>query len=215
MSAQLVMSISLEIFFQKSPFLHLLFLGLMDAHLSLQSHRFVMAMLPGLIPTPLVRLLPTLLLGHLVTLLYRLINAFLCWLLPTLGLRDIDTNLTRNGNAALLGYLLASLMWYILTLGVSDHGANFVRGCPAFGVRDLFAVLHWQFLALLPRHLLAHLVAGALLEGDISAHFFSLEMMLVVDNGCSMCLFEVDRMVLILRCVLLCTKPNGEASPKS
>ena len=73
-------------------------------------------------------------------------------------------------------------MWYILTLGVSNHGANFVRGCPAFGVRDLFAVLHWQFLALLPRHLLAHLVAGALLEGDISAHFFSLEMLLLVDN---------------------------------
>merc|ERR1719339_467287 len=164
-----------------------LLLGLMDAHLSLQSHRFVMAMLPGLIPTPLMRLLPTLLLGHLVTLLYRLINAFLCWLLPTLGLRDINTNLTRNGNAALLGYLLASLMWYILT----------------FGVRDLFAVLHWQILTLLPRHLLAHLVAGALLEGDISADFFSLEMLLLVDNGCSMRLFEVDRMGLFLRCVLL------------
>merc|ERR1719474_1471552 len=82
-----------------------------------------MAMLPGLIPTPLVRLLPTLLLGHLLT----------------------------------------DFMWYILTLGVGDSGANFVRGCPAFGVRDLFAVLHWQFLALLPRHLLAHLVAAGTL----------------------------------------------------
>merc|ERR1712055_1001003 len=79
-------------------------LGLMDTHLSLQSHRFVMAMLPGLIPTPLVRLLATLLLWHLVALLDRLLKAFLCWLLPTLGLRDINTNLPRHRDAALLGY---------------------------------------------------------------------------------------------------------------
>ena len=90
--------------------------------------------------------------------------------------------MTRNGDAALLGYLLTDFMWYILTLGVGDSGANFVRGCPAFGVRDLFAVLHWQILALLPRHLLAQLVAGALLEGNISAHFFSLEMLPLVHN---------------------------------
>ena len=97
----------------------------------------------------------------------------------------IDTNLPRNRDAALLGHLVASLMGYILTLGVGDHGANLVRSCPTFSVRDLLAVPHWQVLALLPRHLLAHLVAGALLEWNMFAHFFSLEMLLLlgmVDN---------------------------------
>merc|ERR1719222_1685771 len=95
-----------------------LLLGLLDAHLSLQSHHFVMAMLSRLLPTPLVRLLAARLLRHLVTLLYRLLKAFLCWLFPTLSLRDLDTNLPRDRDAALLGYLLADFMWYILTLGV-------------------------------------------------------------------------------------------------
>ena len=76
-------------------------------------------------------------------------------------------------------------MGHILTLGIGDNGANLVRSCPTFRVRDLLAVPHWQGLALLPRYLLTHLVAGALLEWNMFAHFFGLEMLLLlgmVDN---------------------------------
>merc|ERR1711875_62859 len=136
----------------------------MDAHLPLQSHRFVMAVLP--------RLIPTFLLGHLVT----------------------------------------SLMGHVLALGVGDRGANFVRRCPAFGVGHLFAVLHWQLFALLPRHLLAHLVAGALLERNMFANFLSFvvpPVVMVLD------MLDMDLFLLFLQSDLLRAKAYGKTSAKS
>merc|ERR1711942_584484 len=137
----------------------------MDANLPLQSHGFVMTLLPWLIPT--------FLLGHLVAFLNRLLVTYLGRFPSALGLRDIGTNLTRNRDAALLGHLLASLIGYVLALGVCYHGADLTRSCFAFGVGRLLAVLHRQILTLFPRHLLAHLVAGALLEWNTPAYSFS------------------------------------------
>merc|ERR550517_1347210 len=119
----------------------------MDAHLSLHSHPFVVAMLLGFIPAFLVGLLPTHLLWHLMALLDRLLPAFLGRLFPALRLRDIHTNFMGNGNATLLG------------------------------------------------HLLAHLITGALLDWNMFAHFFSLEMLLVVDS--LVCLLDVNRSLFL------------------
>merc|ERR1712192_311905 len=58
-------------------------LNLVDTHLSLHSHPFVMAMLLGFIP------------------------AFLVGLLPALRLWDIDANFMGDGNTTLLRHLLA------------------------------------------------------------------------------------------------------------
>merc|ERR1712105_341336 len=108
----------------------------MDANLSLQSHGFVMALLPGL--------LATFLLGHLVAFLNRLLVTYLGRFTSALGFRDIDTNLTRNRYAALLGHLLASFIGYVLALGVCYRGADLARICFALGVGRLLAVFHGQ-----------------------------------------------------------------------
>merc|ERR1719391_1459024 len=209
--ALLVMS-NLENLKSQSPLFHFLLFRLVDAHLPLQSHRFVMAVLPRLIPTFLVGLLPALLLGHLVTLLDRLLPAFLGGLFPALRLRNVDTNLTRNRDASLLGHLVTSLVGHVLALGVGDRGANFMRRCPAFGVGDLLAVLHWQLFTLLPGHLLAYLVAGALLERNVFANFLSLVVRLVV---MMLDMLDMDLLLLFLQSDLLRAKAYGKTSAKS
>merc|ERR1712212_509295 len=162
-------------------------------------------MLPWLIPTFLVGLLPALLLGHLVTLLNRLFPTFLRRLLPALRLRHIYTNLTRNRDAGLLGHLVTSLVGHLLALGVGHRGANIMGRCPTSGIGHLLAVLHWQVLTLLRRHLLADLVAGTLLEWNMFAHFFSLDMRLVVVMlGC-----------LLVRLFLQSNLLGGEAKGKT
>jgi len=209
--ALLVMS-KLENLKSQSPLFHFLLFRFMDAHLPLQSHRFVVAVLLRHIPTFLVGLLPALLLRHLVTLLDRLLPAFLGGLFPALSLRNVDTNLTRNRDAALLGHLVTSLMGHVLALGVGDRGANFVRRCPAFGVGHLLAVLHWQLFALLPGHLLAHLVAGALLERNMFANFLSFVVRLVV---MVLDMLDMDLFLLFLQSDLLRAKAYGKTSAKS
>ena len=65
-------------------------------------------------------------------------------------------------------------------------------------------------------HLLAHLVTGALLKWNMFAHFFSLEMLLVVDS--LVCLLDVDRSLFLLKLLqsnLLRSKTNGKANTKS
>ena len=96
-------------------------------------------------------------------------------------------------------------MGHILALGVGDHGANLVvRGCRAFGVRGLLAGLHRQALALLPRHLLAHLVAGALLDWNMFAHLLGLVMRFLVGMvdrflvGMVVRFLDVDRLILLV-----------------
>merc|ERR1719342_818873 len=211
MRALLVMS-NLENLKLQSPLFHFLLFRLMDAHLPLHSHRFVMAVLLRLIPPFLVGLLPALLLGHLVTLLDRLLPAFLGGLFPALCLRNVNTNLTGNRDASLLGHLVTSLVGHVLALGVGDSGANFARRCPAFGVGHLLAVLHWQLFTLLPGHLLAHLVAGALLERNMFANFLSLIVRLVV---MVLDMLDMDLFLLFLQSDLLRAKAYGKTSTKS
>merc|ERR1719391_1343314 len=209
--ALLVMS-NLENLKSPSPLFHFLLFRLVDAHLPLQSHRFVMAMLLRLIPTFLVGLLPALLLGHLVTLLDRHLPTFLGGLFPALRLRNVDTNLTRNRDAALLGHSVTCLMGHVLALGVGDRSANFMRRCPAFGVGYLLAVLHWQLFTLLPGHLLAHLVAGALLERNMFTNFLSFVVRLVV---MVLDMLDMHLFLLFLQSDLLCAKAYGKTGAKS
>merc|ERR1719432_537910 len=113
-------------------------------------------------------------------------------------------------------------MGHILALGVGDHGANLVlRGCRAFGVRGLLASLHRQALALLPRHLLAHLVAGALLDWNMFAHLLGLVMRFLVGMvdrflvGMVVRFVDGDRLILFVQNMLLGAETNSKASAKS
>merc|ERR1719234_3107710 len=123
------MSISVQLFLGKysriSPFLlfwNFSLLDLMNAHLSLHSHPFVMAMLLRLIPAFLVGLLPTHLLRHLVTFLNRFLPAFLRRLFPAFRLGDIDANFMGDGNATLLRHLLAdSVVGTLLEWDIFAH----------------------------------------------------------------------------------------------
>ena len=111
--------------------------------------------------------------------------------------------------------MVTSLVGHVLALSVGDRGANFMRRCPAFGVGHLLAVLHWQLFTLLPGHLLAHLVAGALLERNMFANFLSLVVRLVVMVLDMLDMLDMDLFLLFLQSDLLRAKAYGKTSTKS
>merc|ERR1719285_1641382 len=110
--------------------------------------------------------------------------------------------------AFLVGLLPTHLLWHLVAL--------LERLFPALGLRDIDANFMGDGNATLLGHLLAHLVTGALLEWNMFAHFFSLEMLLVVDS--LVCLLDVDRSLFLLKLLqsnLLRSKTNGKANTKS
>jgi len=121
--------------------------------------------------------------------------------------------------ALLVGLLPAHLLWHLVTL-LDWFLPAFLRWFfPAFSLRDIDANFMGDRHAPLFGYLLADSVAGTLLKWDMFAHFFSLEMLLVV------CLLDVDgsnldfllqtSILQLLQSNLLGTKTNGKANTKS
>jgi len=114
----------------------------------------------------------------------------------------------------LLLMLPTHLLWHLVTLLDRFFPAFLRRLFPALCLWDIDTDFMGDGDASLLGHLLTHLVTSALLDWNMFAHFFSLEMLLVVDS--LVCLLDVNRSLSLkfLQSNLLGSKTNGEAHTK-